>query len=222
MLTSGSPTTRHPYLLSPPAKTTNSTTPEHLTSRCPYFIALSPLPSRNPRLLIHRRTIAHSLPAASTSPDLLLRPHLPLPPPLETSRLLIHHCTTAHSVPAWSTAPDLLRRYSRQPPHICSGSFVLPTGDASSTPRGAAHRRPRLRPLILFADTFLLPELLRRHHRQPHRRSFAYTILNPTGAALPTHKSTTSDPLPCTLIQPTGAASEAPSMAADPHRRHHP
>ena len=94
----------------PPAKTTNSTAPEHLTSCLPYFIALSPLPSRNPRLLIHRRTIAHSLPAASTSPDLLLRPHLPLPPPLETSRLLIHHYTTAHSVPALSTALDLLRR----------------------------------------------------------------------------------------------------------------
>ena len=96
--------------------------------------AFLPLPSRNPRLLIHRHTRAHSLLAASTSPDLLLRPHLPLPPPLETSRLLIHHCTTAHSVLALSMAPDLLRRYSRHPPHICSGSFVLPTGDASSTP----------------------------------------------------------------------------------------
>ena len=152
----------------PPTKTTNSTAPEHLTSRRPYFIALSPLPSRNPRLLIHRRTIAHSLPTASTSPDLLLRPHLPLPPPLETSRLLIHHCTTAHSVSALSTAPDLLRRYSRQPQCICSGSFVLPTGDASSTLPEPPHRRPRRRPLILFADTFL----------------------NPTGAASPTPSST--------------------------------
>ena len=103
---------------------------------------------------------------------------------------------------------------------------------ASSTATGYI---PRRRPLILFADTFLnptgaasltpsstLPEPLRRHHRQPYRSSFAYTILNPTGAALPTHKSTALDPLPRTLIQPTGAASDAPSMAADPHRRHHP
>ena len=99
----------------------------------------------------------------------------------------------------------------------------------------APHRRPRRQPMILFADTFLNPtgaasptpsstllEPLRRHHRQPYRSSFAYTILNPTGAALPTHKSTASDPLPRTLIQPTGAASDAPSTAADPHRRHHP
>ena len=141
----------------PPAKTTNSTAPEHLTSRRPYFIALSPLPSRNPRLLIHRHTKAHSLPAASTSPDLLLRPHLPLPPPLETSRLLIHHCTTAHSVPALSTAPDLLRRYSRQPPRICSGSFILPPETLRPHPPEPPHRRPRRRPLILFADTFLNP-----------------------------------------------------------------
>ena len=147
---------------------TNSTAPEHLTSRRPYFIALSPLPSRSPSLLIHRRTRAHSLPAASTSPDLLLRPHLPLPPPLETSRLLIHHCTTAHSVSALSTAPDLLRRYSHQPPRICSGSFILATGDASSTPPEPPHRCPRRRPLILFADTFL----------------------NPTGVASPTSSST--------------------------------
>ena len=103
-------------------------------------LAFLPLPSRNPRLLIHRRTIAHSLPAVSTSPDLLLRPHLPLPPSLETSRVLIHHCTTAHSVPALSMTPDLLRRYSHQPQRICNGSFVLPTGDASSTPPGAATR----------------------------------------------------------------------------------
>src|SRR3954466_7545573 len=126
----------------PPAKTTNSTAPEHLTSRRPYFIALSPLPSRNPRLLIHRRTIAHSLPAASTSPDLLLRPHLPLPPPLETSRLVIHHCSIDHSVSVLSTTPDLLRRYSRQLPRICSVSFVLPIRPASSTPPGAAPLTP--------------------------------------------------------------------------------
>ena len=168
MVTSGSPHyTPPPFFLSPPpAKTTNSTAPEHLKSRRPYFIALSPLPSQNPRLLIHRRTRAHSLRATSTSPDLLLRPHLHLPPPLETSRLLIHHCTTAHSL--LSTAPDLLRRYSRQPPRICSGSSVLPIGDASSTPPELPHRRPRRRPLILFADTFL----------------------NPTGAASPTPLST--------------------------------
>ena len=124
-----------------------------------WFVLSSHIPntSRNPRLLIHRRSIAHSLPTASTSPDLLLGPHLPLPPPLETSRLLIHHCTTAHSVSALSTAPDLLRRYSRQPQCICSGSFVLPTRDASSTPPVPPHRRPRRRPLILFADTFLNP-----------------------------------------------------------------
>ena len=218
MVTSGSPTTWHPHFLSPPAKTTN------YTARRPYFIPLSPLPSRNPRLLIHRRTIAHSLPAASTSPDLLLRPHLPLPPPLETSSLLIHYCTTAHSVPALSTAPNLLHWYSRQPPRIYSGSFVLPTGDASST-------HPQSRPTDAPVDglwssspipSSTLPEPLRRHHRQPYRSSFTYTILNPTGAALPTHKSTASDPLPRTLIQPTGAASDAPSTAADPRRRHQP
>ena len=227
----------------PPAKTTNSTAPEHLTSRRPYFIALSPLPSRNPRLLIHRRTIAHSLPAASTSPDLLLRPHLPLPPPLETSRLLIHHCTTAHSVPALSTAPDLLRRYSRQPPRICSGSFVLPTGDASSTPPGAA------------PPTASDP--LHRHLPQPYRSRFTDTIVNPTGVASPIPFSTLPGPL-CQLTSPrpqirflapssnlpeqlltprprpqiriidtilnptTGAASDAPSTVADPCRRHYP
>ena len=97
------------------------------------------------------------------------------------------------------------------------------------------HRRPRRRPLILFTDTFLnptgaalptpsstLPELLRRQHRQPHRSSFTYTIFNPTGASLPTHKSTASDLLPRTLIQPTGAASDGPSTATDPHCRHRP
>ena len=130
--------------------------------------AFLPLPSRNPRLLIHRRTRAHSLPAASTSSDLLLRPHLPLPPPLETSRLLIHHCTTAHSVSALSTAPDLLRRYSRQPQRIHSGSFLLPPETLCPHPPEPPHRRPRRRPLILFADTFL----------------------NPTRAALPTPSST--------------------------------
>jgi len=169
-----------PISSSPPAKTTNSTTPEHITSRRPYFIALSPLPSRNPRLLIHRRTIAHSLPAASTSPDLLLRPHLPLPPPLETSRLLIHHCTTTHSVLALSTAPDMLRRYSRQSPRICSGSFVLATRDASSTPLGAAPPMP--------PSTASDP--LRRHLPQPYRSCFADTFLNTTGAASPTPSPT--------------------------------
>ena len=145
----------------PPAKTTNSTAPEHLTSRRPYFIALSPLPSRNPRLLIHRRTIAHSLPAASTSPDLLLRPHLPLPPPLETSRLLIQLCTTAHSMSDLSTTPDLLRRYRRA---SAAAHSYSPPEMLRPHPPEPPHRRPRRRPLILFADTFL----------------------NPTGAASPT------------------------------------
>ena len=170
---------------------TNSTAPEHLTSRRPYFSGLSHLPSLNPRLLIHQRTRAHSLPAASTSADLLLRPHLPLPPPLETSRLLIHHYTTAHSVPALSTTPDLLRRYSRQPPRICSGLFVLPTGDASSTPPGAAP----LTPPSTASDP------LRRHLPQPYCSRLTDTIINPTGVALPIPFPTLLGPL-CQLTSP--------------------
>ena len=181
MVTSGSPHyTAPPFPLPLPQK---RLTPQHqsiLHHAVRTSSAFLPLPSRNPRLLIHRRTIAHSLPAASTSPDLLLRPHLPLPPPLETSRLLIHHCTIAHSVPALSMVPDLLRRYSRQPPRICSGSFVLPTGDASSTPPGAAPPTP--------PSTASDP--LRRHLPQPYRSRFADTFLNPTGAASPTPSST--------------------------------
>ena len=152
-----------------------------------------------------------------------MRPHLPLPPPLETSRLLIHHCTTAHSVPALSTAPDLLHWYSRQPPRICSGSFVLPTRDASSTPPGAAPPTP--------PSTASDP--LRRHLPQPYRSRFADTIVNPTGVASPIPFSILPGPL-CQLTSPwpqirivdttlnptTGAASDAPSTAADPHRRH--
>ena len=146
-----------------------------------------------------------------------------------------------------STAPDLLRRYSRQPPRICSGSFVLPTGDASSTPPGAAPPTP--------PSTASDP--LRRHLPQPYRSRFADTIVNPTGVASPIPFSTLPGPL-CQLTSPrpqirflapssnlpeqlltprprpqirivdtilnptTGAASDAPSTAADPHCRHHP
>ena len=140
-------------------------------------------------------------------------------------------------------APDLLRRYSRQPQRICSGSFVLPTGDVSSTTPGAAPSTP--------------PVDGRRHLPQPNQSRFADTIVNPTGVASPIPFSTLPGQL-CQLTSPrpqirflapsfnlpeqlltprprlqiriidttlnptTGAASNAPSTAADPHRRHHP
>lgn len=164
MVTSGSPHhTAPPFPLPLPQK---RLTPQHqsiLHHAVRTSSAFLPHPSRNPRLLIHQRTTAHSLPAVSTLSDLLLRPHLPLPPPLETSRLLIHHSTTAHLVSALSTTPNLLRRYSRQPQRICSGSFILPAGDASSTP-------PRSHPTdapvnglgsCLSTPSSTLPELLR-------------------------------------------------------------
>lgn len=192
MVTSGSPNdTALPF---PLPLLQNSLSPQHqsiLQHVVRTSSAFLPLPSRNPKLLIHRRTRAHSLAAASTSPDLLLWPHLPLPPPLETSSLLIHHYTIAHSVPTLTMAPDLLRRYSRQPQRICSSTIILPTGDASSTPPGAAPPTPP-------STTF---DPLRRHLPQPYQSRFANTIVNPTGVASPIPFSTLPGPL-CQLTSP--------------------
>ena len=76
-------------------------------------------------------------------------------------------------------------------PRICSGSFVLPTGDASSTPPGAAPPTP--------PSTASDP--LRRHLPQPYRSRFADTIVNPTGVASPIPFSTLPGPL-CQLTSP--------------------
>ena len=111
--------------------------------------------------------------------------------PTETSRFLIHHCTIAHSVPALSTTPDLLRRYSHQASRICSGSFILLTGDASSTPPRAAPPTP---PSMTSGP-------LCRHLPQPYQSRFADTIVNSTGVASPIPFSTLPGPL-CQLTSP--------------------
>src|SRR5215216_614855 len=158
MVTSGSPHHTAPPLPLPlPQK---RLTPQHqsiLHHVVRTSLAFLPLPSRNPRLLIHRRTRAHSLPVASTSPDLLLRPHLPLPPPLETSRLLIHHCNTAHSVPALSTASCFAGTLVNR-----SASAMDPSYSPSETLRPHTPGAAPPKPPSPASDP------LRRHLRQPY------------------------------------------------------